>query len=256
MYMFSKKINHSIRLGVLLACAASAVFSGCASNRFSITGDNASPIAILCVSGNTHVPYYSEEVRDDEYGDEDGVLSNALNGFFGKSNPEIQTAPDRVEYAEDAFRRLVTENAGIDVVPKETVLASQAYDDIGKYNVLAFTDVKIRGEGYKYIDDIGAKKARVIMQETGANSCIFLDFVFKKYIKGNGDNLKADLGAMGTMNVIMYNSNGKKVIDDQFTVISNESVEMYLTKYDKDAMVELFPDVIDQLINRFIVKYL
>ncbi len=80
--------------------------------------------------------------------------------------------------------------------------------------------------------------------------------MFKKYIKGNGDNLKADLGAMGTMNVIMYNSNGKKVIDDQFTVISNESVEMYLTKYDKDAMVELFPDVIDQLINRFIVKYL
>lgn len=254
--MPNKKIN-CVKVSALLSVLTAAVLSaGCASNKFSITENGSSPIAILCVSGNTHVPYYSEEVRDDEYGDEDGVLSNALNGFFGRSNPEIQTAPDRVEYAEDAFRRLVTENAGVEVVPKETVLASKTYDDIGKYNLLAFTDVKIRGEGYKYIDDIGAKKAQAIMQETGANSCIFLDFVFKKYIKGNGDNLKADLGAMGTMNVIMYNSRGRKVIDDQFTVISNESVEMYMTKYDKDAMVELFPDVIDQLINRFIVKYL
>ena len=58
------------------------------------------------------------------------------------------------------------------------------------------------------------------------------------------------------MNVLMYNEDGKKVLEDEFTVISPESVEMRMTKYDKDEMVELFPSVIDQLINKFIVKYL
>ncbi len=229
--------------------------SGCATTKYSLL-ESASPIAILGIAGNTHIPYYSSEVRDDEYGEEDGLLSNAINGFLGRNNPEIQTAADRVSYAEDAFRRIVPEATGIEVLPKETVLASPTYDNIGKNSVLSYIDVKIRGDGYKFMDDIGAKKAREIAKETGANSFIFLDFTFKKYIKGDGDNLKADLGAMGMMSVLVYNAEGKRVIQDDFTVISDGDVPMRMTKYDKDAMVELFPGVIDQLINLFIVKYL
>lgn len=61
---------------------------------------------------------------------------------------------------------------------------------------------------------------------------------------------------MGMMSVLVYNAEGKRVIQDDFTVISDGDVPMRMTKYDKDAMVELFPGVIDQLINLFIVKYL
>ena len=245
-----KKITEKAAFFVFLP----VLFASCASAKFSLS-ESASPIAILGVSGNTHVPYYSEEVREDEYGEEDGLLSNALNNFLGKNNPEILTAADRVEYAEEAFRRLVPEATGVEIVPKEVVLNSPTFESIGKNSVLSYIDVKIRGEGYKTMDDIGSKKARLIMKETGAKSIVFLDFTFKKYIKGDGHNLKADLGAMGIMNVLLFNEDGKRVFEDEFTVISPESVEMRMTKYDKDAMVELFPSVIDQLINQFIVKY-
>ncbi len=254
------KIMFKLKNLVNLTGAAALVLcgfslAGCASTKYSLA-ESASPMAILGVAGNTHVPYYSEEVREDEYGEEDGLLSNAINGFLGRNNPEIQTAADRVAYAENAFRRIVPEATGIEVLPKETVLASPTYDDIGKNSILSYVDVKIRGDGYKFMDDIGSKKARLIAAETGASSFVFLDFTFKKYIKGSGDNLNADLGAMGIMSVIVFDKTGKKVIHDDFTVISDKSVEMRWTKYDKDEMVELFPDVIDQLISRFVVKYL
>ena len=246
-----KKITEKVALFTALPL----LLVGCASTKYSMT-ESASPVAILGVCGNTHVPYYSSEVRDDEYGEEDGLLSNAINSFFGKNNPEIQTAADRVDYAEDAFRRILPEVAGVEVVPKEVVMNSPTYANIGKNSLLSYIDVKIRGEGYKFMDDIGSKKARLISRETGAKSLVFLSFTFKKYIKDDGDNLNANLGAMGIMNVLMYNEHGKKVLEDEFTVISPESVEMRMTKYDKDEMVELFPSVIDQLINKFIVKYL
>lgn len=242
-------------ISVLFAVAFLPFFGSCASTNYSLL-ESASPMAVLGVSGNTHVPYYSSEVRDDEFGEEDGLISNAVNAFFGKNNPEILTAADRVDFAEDAFRRLMMENAGVEVVDKKIVMNSPTFAGIGKNSVLAFTDVKIRGKGYKFMDDIGSKKARLIMAETGAKSLVFMSFTFKKMILGDGTNFKGDLAARGDMNILVYNDQGKKVIEDNFTVISANTTELYMTKYDKEAIVEMFPDVIEQLINKFIVKYL
>ncbi len=43
---------------------------------------------------------------------------------------------------------------------------------------------------------------------------------------------------------------------DTFTADSSQLVEILKTNYDKDALVELFPEIIDLVINQFIVKYM
>ena len=45
------------------------------------------------------------------------------------------------------------------------------------------------------------------------------------------------------------------ILSDDFEVTSLETVHISMLDYDKDELVEMFPDLIDQLINQFIVKY-
>lgn len=238
----------------LLTLGASILLESCLSNNF-LLNESTSPLMIMQMSCNTHVPYYSDEVRDDEYGDEDGLISNAINSFLGKNNPEIQTVPDRLTYAEDSFRRLLPENAGVEVLDKQVLFDSPTYKNIGTGSMMSYLDVKYRSPDYKYMDDLGRKKARMICSETGAASLVFINFTFKKAIV-DGSNLKGDVAAWAQMDIRLYDKTGKKVVDDVFTTTSSTTTELYLTKYDKEAIVEMFPDLIDELISKFIVKYL
>ncbi len=246
-------MKKSLLAAAVLFCSG-FIFTSCLSNSFSMT-ESGSPVVLMQVVTNTHVPYYSEETRDDEYGDEDGILSNAINGFLGKNNPEIQTVPDRALYIEEAFRRLMAENAGIEVLDKQILFESPTYKNIGEGSVMSYLDVKYRLPDYKFMDDIGAKKARLICRETGAKSLVFLNFTFKKVI-ADGSNLKGQVAARAEMEITVYNDQGKRVIHDTSVTQSLETTELYLTKYDKDAVVEMFPALIEELINKFIVKYL
>ena len=58
------------------------------------------------------------------------------------------------------------------------------------------------------------------------------------------------------MDVDIYDCRGHQKIMDTFTADSSQLVEILKTNYDKDALVELFPEIIDLVINQFIVKYM
>ncbi len=237
---------------MLTGALLSALFTGCASTSFSIA--ESGPYAIMSVSSNVNVPYYSDEVRDDEYGTEDGLISNAVNKFLGKNNPEIISAEDRVNLASDRLKALLEENGGVQVIDYDKVIESQQYSSI-KEGLIGFTDVKLRAYDYKSIDSIGSKKARLLMKETDSKNLIFATFTFKKRIV-KGSKLGGQICAYAAANFSVYNERGKNIINDDFEVQSAETIEISKLSYDKDELVELFPDLIDQLINQFIVKYM
>jgi len=228
------------------------LFAGCSSTPFMV--QDMGSVAIISISSNMNVPYELDQVRDDEYGTEEGMVSNAVNGFFGKNNPEILCGPDRLTYADESLRRLLSENAGVQVIDKETVLNSDTYSAIGE-GILGYTDVKIRGDGYKSLDYLATKKTRMLCKEIGATNTMFVNFTFKKKLV-HGNKISGDVAATAKMEISVFNSEGKDILWDEFYTTSLKTVEVSKWDYDKDELTEMFPELIDILINQFIVKYM
>ena len=61
-------------LFVLMSTLSGALFIGCSSTKVINIAD-LSPVAIVNVAANQTLPYYSDETREDEYGDDEGVLT-------------------------------------------------------------------------------------------------------------------------------------------------------------------------------------
>lgn len=235
---------------VFLAIFTTIFLSSCISNNFAINANE--PVAILSVRGTLNVPWLEE--RDDDYKDLDGMITNSINKIFGKNNPEIQTAQDRINYADEQFAYLLETNMGITVIPKDKIINSKQYKAITP-SIFTFSDTKIYADNYKKIDEIGSQKTKLLLRELNAKSTIFVTFTFNKKVV-EGSKLKGQITASVTMDVDVYDFKGHQKIMDTFTADSSQLVEILKTNYDKDALVELFPEIIDLVINQFIVKYM
>ena len=121
------------------------------------------------------------EERDDDYKDLDGMITNSINKIFGKNNPEIQTAQDRINYADEQFAYLLETNMGITVVPKDKIINSKQYKAITP-SIFTFSDTKIYADNYKKNDEIGSQKTKLLLRELNAKSTIFVTFTFNKKV--------------------------------------------------------------------------
>ena len=233
-----------------LAFLSNLLFSGCISNNIRLT--EGQPFAILSVRGNLNVPWLEE--RDEDYKDLDGVLTNAINKTFGKNNPEILTSQDRINYAAEQFAYLLETNGGIEVISKDKVINSRPYKEITP-SIFSFGDTLVYADDYKKIDELAAKKTRFLLSEVNGKSTVFLTFTFNKVLV-EGSKLKGQIAAHVTMNIDIYDQRGRQQVMDSFSVQSDNLLEIYKTNYDKDELVDCFPEIIDLVINQFIVKYM
>lgn len=233
-----------------LALSGALVFSGCISNDIRLS--EGQPFAVLSVRGNMNVPWLEE--RDDDYKDLDGMLTNAINKTFGKNNPEILTGQDRINYAADQFAYLLETNAGVEVISKEKVVGSSQYKAIVP-SIFSFGDTLIYADDYKKIDELASKKTKFLLSEINGKSTVFLTFTFNKVLV-EGSKLKGQVAANVTMNIDIYDQRGRQQVMDSFTAQSDTLLEIDKTNYDKDALVDCFPEIIDLVINQFIVKYM
>lgn len=240
------KINSM--LSILAGLAALAAFS-CSSSNLSIS--DSGPVALISVVGNASAPWIDPELTDDENEDVNGLLSTAVNKLLDGSNPEILTAESRLDYAEETFRLHLAEFAGVEVLGREDVVESDAYKKLKKsyFNALVATK---NADGYKDLTTFGAKNARILMREIGAKSLVRLEFEFRKEIS-RGDKWNGEVRAVVNMSANLMNERGKTVLNRQYSVRSSETVHIDSLKYDRDAFVELFPEIIDESIDKFIV---
>ena len=93
------------------------------------------------------------------------------------------------------------------------------------------------------------------MQEIGAKSLIFADFDFRKTVL-SGSKWNGSIAPMLTMKVHLVNERGKEVINRSFTLKGSDSVRSSGKNYDRDALVGLYPALIDNAISQFVVSYL
>lgn len=247
-----KKILSLCSIVLLCVCC----FFGCASTSLELA--NYAPVAVVTVLGNQSLPWVESENfqadANDDFDDETGLLSTMVNKLMNGNNPEYLTAADRVQYAAESFSYLLEENAGIAVIPSETVLHSQAYTDASR-NIFSYLESRVAAQGYKNLMQLGAKRARLIMQETGAKSLLMADFVFRKKLV-SGTKQRGEVAAYVTMEVRFLDERGRETLNKTYEVLSANTVHIASTKYNVDELLDLYAEAIETVINQFIVTNL
>lgn len=236
---------------VALAASASILLASCGSTKIAI--QEHSPVAVFSIVGNSQVPWVADDPNDPDEADADGVLSSMVNKLIDGQNPEIVTALDRLDYADDSIHHILPEITGCEVLEKDAVLSSEGYDELkpSYFNLLASTKT---ATGYKDLTTVGSKNARIAMNKIGAKSAIVLNFTFqKKLLKGNKWN--GELCGLVTMKAKLLNERGKELLNKTYVAQTTERTKISSHKYDKDAFVNTLKEGIDSAIRMFALEF-
>lgn len=231
-------------IAIYTLCAV--LFASCASSKFDIT--QSSPALLVTVVSNLTIPWQMEEGSDDD--NDDNPLTTAFNSVFGANNPEVTSGDTRVEYCQDALRTLFEDNAGIEVVSSDVLHSSPSYDKT-KSTLLGTWAGLNTPEGEKIISYSNSQLARQIMRECGAKSAIYANFKFEKYT-AKGTKANGRVGVCVTMECVLLDSKGHIAKQSTIYVESSASTPCDMGKYNKDAIVDMVPDIVDAAINNFI----
>ena len=234
----------------------SLFFASCSSTKIAL--NEYESIAVIGVTGNKNL---SEQVdtlyvrSEEEDTDDTNLLSMVVDKFLHGENPELLTGQDRVDYAEDYFHHALEDIAGLTVAKKEDVIESEQYKS-SVVSPLGFVDTWASASGFdKNLYSIGAKKARLMMQELNVKSLVAAEFRFNKLFDDES-KVKTNVHAQVIMDVILYDKNGNKIVIDSFKTESIKKLPVRKFKYDTDSLIEMYPPLIESVINAFIVKYI
>jgi hypothetical protein len=236
---------------VCVIAGSASFYTGCASSPVYLVDH--SPLAIVSITGNPALPWKDSNQSDEDADDGNGVLTNMVNKIVDANNPEQMTGQNRIDYAERTLRELLEQNGGVHIIPHDQVISSKTYSETTA-DVFTVLDSAYPATGFKSISRPGAKRARLIMEESGAHSMLLADFFFQK-VNTNGNKWTGKVGAAVTMNVTVLNDRGRVIVTHQYYATSPEQISISGRKYDKNALVDLFPATIDAVINQFIVSY-
>lgn len=245
-----KKIIESLVL-TAAACGAFFFVAGCKSTPV-VLADH-SPAAIMSVSANSALPW-TEMKNSNNVAESDGtgVLTDMVNKVINGENPEVYTSQDRLDYAAQTLHELLGTTGGIEVLDHEKLEESKNYQAIIT-NPLNLIVASKSATGYKLISGVGAKRARLLMQETGAKSLVFAEFDFRKK-NSAGNNWTGKVCAQVKMKIKIIDETGKEILNNEYIATSAEELPIKSRKYDRQALVNLFPATIDAVINQFIVS--
>ena len=237
----------------VLSLGFAALLAGCASTNGISLAEN-SPAAIVSINGTNLVAWQEKETNDnDEEYSTDGVLNSLVNKVISGKDPEISTAIDRLDYADDSFRQIVPEITGLKILDKKDVVDSDAYKYTrgSFYNALSDT---AKATDYKDMSVIGAKRARMLMEQIGANSLVSMDFTFRK-ILAKGNRSEGQLTAFVRMKIKVLNNRGKEIINKEYTAQGTDTTIISGGYYKKDDLIEIIKKTTDDLITKFAVEY-
>ncbi len=238
----------------LFLLAAVCPILSCASTKKIELYEN-SPAAVISITG-TNLVSWKEKKRlnkrnDDE--NEDRLFNTALSKAIDRNNPEILTAKDRLDYADESFRRIVPDLTGLSVLDKELVTGSLAYKKThgSFYNTLSDS---IRASGYKDLGVLGAKKARSLMKGTGAGSLVSMEFDFKKILT-SGTKSDGQAAALVSMRIKIRGSSGQIFINKEYSKQSSENFPVLDGDYDQNVLLSLIKQTTDEVIAEFAYEY-
>ncbi len=247
------KIKKVILAGVLFA---TFTFSASAARKWSLSSIGST--AIIGVVGNKNLSeqYDVPTAKDsDEENDDTGLIAVAIDKLFYKDDPEVLTGQDRVDYCEDYLRYALETIVGMKVAAQDDVLESEGYNAIVKDPFIAM-DYEISATGYtKNAKGLMGKKARSLMKELGVKSLVRATFKFDK-VFDRESKWKCNVMPRVKMTIFVYNEKGSQILMKDYITPSWQTIQVRKFKYDQAALIEMYPQLIENVINQFVMEYL
>ena len=103
------------------AAFSAFIFASCGSTKIAM--QEHSPVAVFSIVGNSQVPWTADDPHNPDEAESDGVLSSMVNKLIDGQNPEIVTAVDRLDYADDSIRQIFPEMTGCEIQRPTKTLA-------------------------------------------------------------------------------------------------------------------------------------
>ena len=230
-------------MGTLVFAVA---FSGCASAK--IEKQSISPLAIITVAGNSSLPWYV--IKDgEEPKATKGVLQNAINSKVFENDPEIASAYNRLDYAEDALRRVLGEIAEIQFVDKADVVSSKKYKMMSE-GLLSVMNTTITATDYRDLRNPGKYDLKKLLESVGGKGGVVLEFEFFKKA-ATGTTISGTVCPYVKMKANLYDEDGKEIKYKTYSLQGSETLKVAGRRYDQEALVEMYPEIIDQLLAQF-----
>lgn len=213
-----------------------------------------SPVILMTVYSNPGVPWY-EEMTDNNFKveqEDEGFLTGFVNRALDRNNPETLTAQSRIDEASQIIAKVLEQN-GISVLTPQNSPNAPCYAKSGR-NFLDTMNNALPASGYDVFESYSSKLIQKTCLETGAKSALYVHFKFQKakHLYGvRPDGVQARL----VMEVFGTDSQGKRIINKTYTVLSSEFVDLHNNKWDRDKLCSYFADCAESAMNQFVLDF-
>lgn len=239
------------KISLIFCLILSLAFIGCASSK--IEASSLSPVALLTVTGNTSLPWHT--ITDGkETSANQGLLQKNLDAKFFSDDPELAERYNRLDYAEEAFSRIFGEILDIKVLEKEAVIGSKHYRAMGE-GLFHSLNTTITAGDYKDLRSPDKYYMRKLCSDLGAESCLVLSFEFFKKVV-TGSTISGEITPYVNLKVKLYNKEGKQIFYKTYSSMGSQLLPTRGRLYDKEALVALYPEVIDSLLTKFAMEFI
>ncbi|MBQ4378132.1 MAG: hypothetical protein II821_02910 [Treponema sp.] len=238
-----------LSLSAFVLTGITMILSGCGSTQISL--NEQTPSAVISIIGNTQIPWVdheSEETTPTGEPEAESTLTSLATSFIASQDPEVVTAVDRLDYIYDSIAQNLPDLTGIQVLPKDEVISSEAYKRTTSsyFNTLSATK---KATKFKDLSTIGSKSARVLLNSLGAKSAILASATFQKDLN-KGTRSNGTIKGIATLKIKMLNEKGKE-ITNKIYVSETQPVRIIGGDYDKDELVSLMNEAIDGAVRQF-----
>ncbi len=222
------------------------IFIGCASTPENFKIEEYGPISIIEMYTNSQVSIY------EDYDDTSGFISKYIDKIRDSEKPLSTMRLGQL--AEAKFLDAIEGNKAF--LSKEETTNVRAYVKQEKSGIRNNNQARVL-EGYKLFNENDSQKVAYILKELNAKTAMWIDFEFNKIIPDQieRDIRWGDVHALVTMKVQLKNIKGKTLYKKEFQGISSgftHATSGSMKEEEQIAFAELFPDVIDEVILKFL----
>ncbi|MDX9800781.1 MAG: hypothetical protein RBT69_05530 [Spirochaetia bacterium] len=220
-----------------------AILVGCSTTGSLKKGSEISPSGLISIMSNKDITWYGEKEES----------SSVLGYLINKKADEItgENAINLLSNAEKTLRDALSKN-DVEVIDPFVIINSEIYLS-AKEDILLKASGFVVPDGYRYLTNKDSGLVKKICHSTGIKSCLYIDFQFQKK-KFSGMQKNAVARAYVTMNAVLLDSNGKIIFQNSYNASSKETFAIVGGIYNPDSLMSLFPDVINQVCEKFALE--
>jgi hypothetical protein len=229
----------------VLSLIITALCAGCASFGYQRETDLSShlPLGIVTVLSNYNI-YWD---------DEDPGSSNRPQKKETPERTRISRADKLIVDAEAILQQSFADAGITDVVPKDTIIESQAYKD-AKRRFLWNNNRTVLAEGYEPINYGDKKFAMALARETGVRAGVYIIFDFSKAM-ASGIGKSGAFRAQVYMTVIIVDSTGRIIYKRDRFVTSADKIQVSFRYFNEAELIDIFRSTIANACYLFIQEF-